>query len=136
MMNDDADMGDWKAEDMIAGNDASVFGGYGGTIDPSAMNNNYEGFSDKTMENDFDFESAASSPSPFAVGPVDMESPEMPAIKYDTSRRNSPMLKTKLKNHNKANSVSCLFTRTGIGYLRVIATFSNTVNGWPNDRGF
>jgi hypothetical protein len=137
MMNDDADMGDWKAEDMIAGNDASVFGGYGGTIDPSAMNNNYGGFSDKSMENDFDFESAASSPSPFAIGPVDMESPEMPAIKYDTPRRNSPMLKTKLKNHNKANSVSCIFTLDGNGILTcVIATFSNTVNEWPNDRGF
>jgi hypothetical protein len=104
MMNDDTDMGDWKVEDMIAGNDPSAFGGYGGTIDPSAMSNNYGGFSDKTMENDFDFESAASSPSPFAVRPVD--SPEMPTIKYDTPKQNSAMLKTKFKNHKKANSVS------------------------------
>jgi hypothetical protein len=104
MMADDTDMGDWKAEDMIAGNDASAFGGYGGTIDPSAMNNNY-GFSDKTMENDFDFDSAASSPNRFGIGPVEMESPEMPTIKYDTPKNNSPMLRTKIKNHNKANSV-------------------------------
>jgi len=108
MMNDDTDMGDWKAEDMIAGNDPVAFGGYGGTIDPSAMNNNYGGFSDKTMENDFDFDSAASSPSPFAIGQVGMDSPEMPTIKYNTPKQNSAMLKTKLKNHNKANSVSNL----------------------------
>ena len=108
MMNDDTDMGDWKPEDMLAGNEALAFGGYEGTIDPSAMNNNYGAFSDKTMENDFDFESAASSPSPFAIGPVGMDSPEMPMIKYDTPKQNSAMLKTKFKNHNKANSVSCL----------------------------
>jgi hypothetical protein len=105
MMADDMDMGDWKAEDMVAGNDASGFGEYGGTIDPSAMNSSY-GFSDKTMENDFDFDSAASSPSRFGIGPVEMESPEMPTIKYDTPKNNSPMLRTKIKNHNKANSVS------------------------------
>jgi hypothetical protein len=115
MMADDTDMGDWKAEDMIAGNDAPAFGGYGGTIDPSAMNNNY-GFSDKTMENDFDFESAASSPSPFGIGPVEMESPEMPTIKYDTPKKNSPMLKTKFKNHNKANSVGFLRYSDQNGY--------------------
>jgi hypothetical protein len=134
MMNDDADMGDWKAEDMITGNDSSAFGGYGGTIDPSAMNNNYGGFSDKTMENDFDFESAASSPNPFAIGPV--ESPEMPTIKYDTPKKNSPILKTKLKNHNKANSVSCLSQLAQKRTLTsVLATFSNTVNEWPDNWG-
>ncbi|KAE9372055.1 hypothetical protein N431DRAFT_482923 [Stipitochalara longipes BDJ] len=104
VMMDDTDMGDWKAEDMIAGNDPTSFGSYGGTINPSAMNNNYGGFSDKTMENDFDFESAASSPSPFAIGPVEMNSPEMSTIKYNTPKQNSAMSKTKFRNHNKANS--------------------------------
>jgi hypothetical protein len=107
MMADDTDMGDWKVEDMISGNDASNFGGYDGTINPASMSTNFE-FSDKTMENDFDFESAASSPSPFGIGPVDMDSPEMPTIKYDTQKRKSPMSKTKFKNHNKANSVGGL----------------------------
>ena len=103
MMADDTVMGDWKAEDLMLGNDAP-FAGYGGTIDPAAMSNTY-GFNDKTMENDFDFESAASSPSPFEIGPA--ESPEMPTIKYDPSKARSPMLKTKFgKTHNKANSVS------------------------------
>jgi hypothetical protein len=105
MMADDTDMGDWKVEDMISGNDASNFGGYDGTINPASMSNDFE-FSD--MENDFDFESAASSPSPFGIGLVDMDSPEMPTIKYDTQKRKSPMSKTKFKHHNKANSVGGL----------------------------
>ena len=108
MMADDADMGDWKADDMMQGNEAQNYPGFDGTINPSAMDANF-GFSDKAMENDFDFDSAASSPSPLGIGPVEMDSPEMPTIKYDTPRvKNSAMLKTKInKNHNKANSVSC-----------------------------
>ncbi|KUJ09195.1 uncharacterized protein LY89DRAFT_598700 [Mollisia scopiformis] len=105
MMADDTDMNDWKVEDMMSG-DATGFGGFDGTgtINPSTMNTNFE-FSDKSMENDFDFDSAASSPSPFGgIRPVEMESPEMPTIKYDTPRKHSPLLKTKTKNHNKANS--------------------------------
>jgi len=103
MMADDADMGDWKMEDMVGGNDLSSFGAFDGTINPASMSNNFE-FNDKSMENDFDFESAASSPSPFGVGPAD--SPEMPTIKYGTPRKNSPLLKTKTnKSHNKMNSV-------------------------------
>lgn len=105
MMADDMDMGDWKTDDMMRSNGASNFGGYDGTINPSAMEANYE-FSDKIMENDFDFESAASSPSAFGLRPVEMESPEMPSIKYDTPRKGNTVLKTKFKNHNKANSVS------------------------------
>jgi len=104
-MADDTDMRDWKVDDMMKGNNASNFGGFDGTINPSAMDANFE-FSDKTMENDFDFESAASSPSPFGIRPKQMESPEMPTIQYDTPRRNPPMVKTKFKQHNKANSVS------------------------------
>ncbi|TVY29784.1 Protein MGA2 [Lachnellula hyalina] len=103
MMTDDADMGDWKMEDLTGGTDMSAFGAYDGTINPASMSNNNFDFNDKTMENDFDFESAASSPSPFGMGPAD--SPEMPTIKYATSRKKSPMLKNKLnKSHNKANS--------------------------------
>ncbi|KAG0648057.1 mga2 [Hyphodiscus hymeniophilus] len=107
MMADDIDMGDWKVDDMVQGTEAQSYGGFDGTINPSAMDANF-GFSDKTMENDFDFESAASSPSPFGIGPVEMDSPEMPTIKYDTPKgKNSPMLKTKFnKNHNKQHSVT------------------------------
>ena len=100
----DTDMGDWKVEDSMLSNDAQNYGVFDGTINPATMSN-FE-FSDKTMENDFDFESAASSPSPFAIGSVD--SPEMPIIKHDTPRRHSPMLKSKFKSHDKRNSVSLL----------------------------
>ena len=116
MMADDVDMGDWKVDDMVQGNEAQDYGAFDGTIDPSAMETNF-GFNDKAMENDFDFESAASSPSPFGIGPLEMDSPEMPTIKYDTPRvKNSPMLKTKFnKNHNKVNSVSSRRNSNGMG---------------------
>ncbi|KAH7413304.1 hypothetical protein BKA64DRAFT_692403 [Cadophora sp. MPI-SDFR-AT-0126] len=100
VMMADTDMGDWKVEDSMLGNDASNYSGFEGTINPADMSN-FE-FSDKTMENDFDFESAASSPSPFGIGPVD--SPEMPLIKHDTPRRHSPLIKSKYIHHDKRNS--------------------------------
>lgn len=103
MMADDTDMVDWKVEDMISG-DARNFASFNGTMDPAAMSNGFEIFSDKTMENDFDFESAASSPSPFG-GNGQMDSPEMPVIKHDTPRNYSPMMKTKSKHRSKAPSV-------------------------------
>lgn len=102
IMMADTDMGDWKVDESMLSNDAQNYGGFDGTINPATMNN-FE-FSDKTMENDFDFESAASSPSPFGIGPMD--SPEMPVIKQDTPRRHSPMLKSKFMNNDKRNSVS------------------------------
>ena len=105
MMADDTDMGDWKVEDMIAVNEAQNFGAHDGTINPSTMSTNF-GFNDKTMENDFDFESAASSPSPFTSGKsVNIDSPEMPTIRYDTPRKYSSMAKAKSKHHHKASSV-------------------------------
>lgn len=105
MIPDDIDMGDWKGDDIIKGESMSNFGEFAGngTINPSAMDNNH-GFNDKAMENDFDFESASSSPSPFAIT-MEMESPSMPAIKYNTPRKSSPVVKTKFRNHNKSHSV-------------------------------
>lgn len=102
MMGDDLDMGDWKVEETMLGNDAPSYGTFDGTINPATMTK-YE-FSDKTMENDFDFESAASSPNPFGAGSV--TSPEMAVIKQDTPKRHSPMLKSKFISHDKRNSVS------------------------------
>jgi len=104
IMMADTDMSDWKVDEMMTGGDGPHFGGFDGTINPSSMNNAF-GFNDKAMENDFDFDSAASSPSPFGAGPVDMESPEMPTIKYDTPRKSSPKVKTKIGHHAKINSV-------------------------------
>jgi hypothetical protein len=104
MMANDVNTGDWKVEGLTDGNFASGYSGYDGTINPAAMEPNL-GFNDESMENDFDFDSAASSPS-FGNGPVDMESPDMPTIRYDTPRKNSAFLNNKYKSHNKMNSVS------------------------------
>jgi hypothetical protein len=104
----DEDMLDWKMDDLMGdmetNNPLVVLGASDGTIDPISMDNNYQ-FNDKTMENDFDFESAASSPSPFAFGRVSMDSPEMPTIRHDTPHKHSPVTNSKFnKNHIKANS--------------------------------
>jgi hypothetical protein len=105
MMADDTDMGDWKVDDIMRGNDEPSFGGYDGTINPLVMDTTFD-FSDKAMENDFDFESASSSSSPFGIEPADMDSPGKPTIKCDTPRKKSPPLRNKFMNHNKVNSVS------------------------------
>ena len=103
IMNGDEDMGDWKMEDIVGRNDMTGYGGYG-TIDPASINKNFD-FNDKSMENDFDFESAASSPTPFGVKSSDLESLEMPMVKRDPPRRHSQM-NMKFKNHKPAPSVS------------------------------
>lgn len=116
MMADDTDMKDWKVDDMMTGGDVPNYSGFSGsglsplngTIDPSKMSKNTFDFSDKSMENDFDFESATSSPSPFAAGQSsDMDSPE---IRYAKLAKNSPRLKTEFR-HQKMNSVSKLVPR-------------------------
>jgi hypothetical protein len=116
MMTDTDIGGDWPMDDMM-GSGGAAFGTYDGTVNPAAMNDSAFGFSDKSMENDFDFDSAASSPSPFAPGngigrntaAVNMESPEMPTIKYETPQKHSPKLKSKFGQHTKANSVRTPF---------------------------
>lgn len=114
MMVDDTDMKDWKVDDMMTGGDVPNYSGFNGsgllpfngTIDPSKMSKHTFDFSDKSMENDFDFESAASSPSPFATGQTSqMDSPEMPTIRFDRPMKQSPRIKTQFQHH-KQNSVS------------------------------
>lgn len=115
MMVDDTDMKDWKVDDMMTGGDVPNYSGFAGsglqqfngTIDPSKMSKMSFDFTDKSMENDFDFESAASSPSPFAVGQTSqVDSPEMPTIRYDKPVKNSPRLKTQFRQHKANSSVS------------------------------
>ncbi|KAJ5032925.1 uncharacterized protein L3040_009514 [Drepanopeziza brunnea f. sp. 'multigermtubi'] len=101
VMMADADMVDWKFEEGTVSHDAKIYSGFDGTINPAAMGN--FDFIDKAMEKVFDFDSAASSPSPFAMGPVD--SPEMASGQEDRPRRRqSPMLKSKSTHHSKRNS--------------------------------
>jgi hypothetical protein len=98
----DADTRNWKVEETMMGTETSTYGVFQGTINPAHMDN-FE-FNDQTMENDCDFESAASSPSPLATGPVD--TPEKIATKQNMSNRHSALLKSKYMYHDKRNSVS------------------------------
>jgi hypothetical protein len=103
----DEEMVDWKMDDLmgdLGANDTSaVFGLSDETLDPTSIDN-YE-FNDKTMENDFDFESAASSPSPFTFGSVSMNSPEMPMIRHDTPQKKMPARSPHFnKSHIKTTS--------------------------------
>ncbi|KAI9819793.1 MAG: hypothetical protein M1832_003868 [Thelocarpon impressellum] len=68
MMTDDADMSEWKVDELMTGGDGPTFGGFGGRFlpvssDTLAGDADFES-SNKVMENHFDFESAASSPGP------------------------------------------------------------------------
>lgn len=96
MMGDTIMGDDWKIEDALNENGSS-FAPYDGTINPLAMDTSY-GFSDKAMENDFDFASASSSPSPLR----ELDPSDKPAIRHDPLRRNPSML-AKVKRHNKVN---------------------------------
>jgi hypothetical protein len=111
MMMADAEMEDWKVEDMIRREGPPIFGGYDGTINPLAMDSNF-GFNDKAMENDFDFDSASSSPSPLRAGSVEADSKPIkqdPSTLYEAARRNPSMLKTKIKRQNKVIRRSDIF---------------------------
>lgn len=72
-MTDEEDVNVWKTNDLmvgVGGDDPSLnldnsgFPSLGGLSDPLSLDPDYE-FSNKAMENHFDFDSAASSPSPF-----------------------------------------------------------------------
>jgi len=94
MMADTIMGDDWKVEDVLNENGSS-FAPYDGTINPLAMDTSF-GFNDKAMENDFDFASASSSPSPLR----ELDPNDKPAIKRDPLRRNPSML-AKVKRHSK-----------------------------------
>ncbi len=100
----DTDMGDWQLEEEgINGHGITRRSSYG-TIDPSSLTKIFD-FNDKSMENDFDFESATSSPSPFGTKNLDTDALEMPTVKRDLPRKRSPMVNTRFKNHKPAHSV-------------------------------
>jgi hypothetical protein len=135
----DTERVNWNTDEMMTGGEGGQFGGFDGTINPSTMSNTF-GFNDKVMENDFDFDSAASSPTPFGAGPVAMESPEMPTIKYDTPRKSSPKFKLKGGHHAKMNSVIFLFfikcplmsySLLDSLLTSFLATFCHAIYEWP-----
>ncbi|OBT42869.1 hypothetical protein VE00_07514 [Pseudogymnoascus sp. WSF 3629] len=96
----DAEMGDWKVEGGHGPDDSEAYGPYSATTASSSTATAFD-FNDKIMENDFDFDSAASSPSHFASA---MKSPEMPTIKHDTPSRNTPVMKHRQAGHRSKSS--------------------------------
>ena len=74
IMTDEKGGNGWRPDDLMLGGDDPSYGldnagfpSLGGLSDPLSMETDYE-LSNKTMENHFDFDSAASSPSPFDAG--------------------------------------------------------------------
>jgi hypothetical protein len=124
----DAEMGDWKMEGGLNGNDTGVYDPYGSITASSSSTTAYN-FSDKIMENDFDFDSAASSPNHPA--PV-MKSPEMPIIKHDTPCRNTLSLNSIAGHHSKP-SVSHTRLILASFRLMLIAQFHHTINAQLNN---
>lgn len=131
MMADDTDMSEWKVDELMTGGDgpnyhgfrASNIGPLGDTVDPSKMDMSFN-FNDKSMDNDFDFERASSSPSPFTNGPANMDSPEMPAIRFDIPGKQSPKMRSQVRHHMKANSVcteSSVLMALAIPSLRILS---------------
>lgn len=103
-----ADGGDWKMNDVME--NTTGFGSFDGTINPASINSGGDfkaDFNDKVMENDFDFESAASSPSQFGNSRVNSISPSMPTTKLDIQDRTPSAPRPRYdRTHLKANSVS------------------------------
>lgn len=126
---------EWRSDDVMVGADdpsygldSNVFPSLGGLPDPLSMEPDYE-LSNKTMENHFDFDSAASSPSPFDSGGVSAPSSigavknmdlsyqrtHRPGNKFGYSGRMLPVSalcyinwRAKALNHILAVSGSCL----------------------------
>jgi len=98
------EMEGWKGDETMMGTEVTDFGIYGDTLNPSVMDSAFE-FNDKSMDDDFDFESAVSSPNNFGLGAESINSPEAISMR-EHSETKSLMFQTKYKSHNKANSVS------------------------------
>ncbi|CAG8953965.1 hypothetical protein HYFRA_00009064 [Hymenoscyphus fraxineus] len=102
-----ADGGDWRMDmmgNMVAGDGTAGFGTFDGTINPASMSSGCD-FNDKVMDNDFDFESAASSPSPFGNGQTNSSSPSMPMVQQNKLQKISSAPRPRVdRTHLKANS--------------------------------
>jgi hypothetical protein len=105
MMTDDHDMKEWKVDGLALpdedANYSSMFAGTDGTVNPASMD--MFGFNDQLMEQDFDFDSASSSPSP----PIQTTQPSLsPEASSCHSSVRSPSNAKRARGHNKATSVS------------------------------
>jgi hypothetical protein len=99
---------DWTFGDTPMAQDQSCFGQFSPGTVASSIAPSYE-FSDKIMENDFDFESAASSPSQFTPQSQAVKSPNMPMIRSDTTQRSCKARGSVRHQHNKSSVCSTVF---------------------------
>lgn len=98
----DVDACEWKGRENGSPEESlEVYAQYPPGLNSASSTPAYA-FSDKAMENDFDFESAASSPNHNM--PI-MKSPGMPTIKHNTPKRLPPALRVR-NGHQSKPSVS------------------------------
>ena len=107
----DADVGEWKVgEDGSPGEHLERYAQHQLGMDSASSTPAYA-FSDKAMENDFDFESAASSPN--HTIPI-MKSPEMPTIKHNTPKRLAPASRVRNGHQSKVSQNSITQSMHGL----------------------
>ncbi|KAI9790116.1 MAG: hypothetical protein M1833_002105 [Piccolia ochrophora] len=107
-MTEDADMADWKGEDLLLGGDEPSYSSFDSTLlaeasNPLGMDPDFE-LSNKAMETHFDFDSAASSPSPVGAGATSGDISGNQARIFDIPYRQSPTPQKKPPRHYKASS--------------------------------
>jgi hypothetical protein len=118
-MADDADMTDWKADELMMGGDGPGFGESGFILnepaDPLSLDVDLE-MSNRAMERHFDFDSAASSPSPLGTGATAFGVSETRGVTFDTPHGGSTKPNGRFGHHSKMNSVSKKCCRRCIAY--------------------
>lgn len=96
----DADARDWKGkQNVTSGDNMEGYAQFQPSMNSTSPAPAYA-FSDKAMENDFDFESAASSPN---NNMPTMKSPDMPTIRHNTSKRMPAAVRTRNGHQSKAS---------------------------------
>ncbi|KAG9246108.1 hypothetical protein BJ878DRAFT_312470 [Calycina marina] len=98
------EMEGWKSEETVMGTESMGFGSYGETFNPAVIQTDtaFE-FNDKSMDDDFDFESAVSSPNHIVPITAEIGSPTI-FMKHENTETKSPKPKNRVRTHNKANS--------------------------------
>jgi hypothetical protein len=106
VMTDGLDVkSEWKPEDFIHDDEDQTFTLFDGTVDPSSIENPF-GFNDGQMPTDFEFNSASSSPGPFAETASGADSPNFPRFTTDNAVLSRPSEQLTLRGHNMAYPVS------------------------------
>ncbi|KAI9742472.1 MAG: hypothetical protein M1818_004006 [Claussenomyces sp. TS43310] len=100
------DRGTWPGKELTSG--AGTPFGIERTVNSDFMNDALD-FNDKSMEDDFDFESAASSPSRF--GALNIESPKMPTVNGEKRHENASKRKSRIPRHAEPSASQHFITQ-------------------------